>query len=266
MISHKRLFANRLLYDFFFFRRKPSAFVFSKEEQQQPKTEKEKKTIHTSMSAPSSSSSFLNSARSKFNFHFAVGSYYSNYYKRINWTRSMFLSVVSVSACTITGLAYWRLKALQRQEAERKLKMELQFKAQAEALSKDLILGVLKTDQSLSLVSKLLLNACKHEEFKKELNSFLKYVFIENERGSRNLKNFVVDKVILDAWVKENLLSLVQGLGDEIMNDKRIWPDELLMNLLKNSALDALTGETFNEELWDAVARSLWGAFFSWNL
>lgn len=178
----------------------------------------------------------------------------------------MFRLTVSVSAVSITGLAYWRLKILQRQEVERKLKMELQFKAQAEALSKDLILGVLRTDQSLNLVSKLLLECCKHDEFRKELNSFLKYVFIENERGSKNLKSFVVDKVVLDPWVKDNLLSLVKGLGDDIMSDRRIWPDEFLMNLLKNSALDALTGETFNEELWDAVARSLWGAFFTWNL
>ncbi len=207
--------------------------------------------------------SFLNNAKSKFNTFFGTTTISI---KRFNWTRFMFLSTVSVSAVTITGLAYWRLKTLERQEEERKLKLALQLKAQASALSKDLILGVLKTDQSLSLVSKLLLDACKHDDFKKELNKFLKYCFIENERGSKNLKHFVVDKVILDPWVKDNLLSLVRGLGDDIMNDKRIWPDELLMNLLKNSALDALTGEAFNEELWDAVARSLWGAFFSWNL
>lgn len=182
------------------------------------------------------------------------------------WPRTMFVSGVSAAACSITGLAYLQLNALQRREEERKLKLSLQIKAQTEALSKELILGVLKTEHSLRLVSELLLRACKHPEFKKELSSFLKEVFVTDPRGSAALKKFVVDDVIMDPWVKDKLLIMVKDLGADILNDNKIWPDELLMVLLKDSALDALTSDTFNEELWEAVAKSLWNAFFSWSV
>ena len=182
------------------------------------------------------------------------------------WSRTMVVSGVSAAAVSITGLAYWQLNELQRREEERKMKLSLQLKAQTEAMSKELILGVLKTEQSLKLVSELLLKACKHPEFKKELSAFLKEVFVTDPRGSAALKKFVVDDVILDPWVKDKLLVMVHGLGTDIMNDKKIWPDELLMVLLKDSALDALTSDTFNEELWEAVAKSLWNAFFSWSV
>jgi hypothetical protein len=180
-------------------------------------------------------------------------------------TNYWFVTGVSTAAASITGLAYWQLKALQRREEERKIHLNLKFKAQTEALSKELILGVLKEEQSLRLVTQLLLAACKHPEFKAELSRFLKTVFIDDPRGSGALKKFVVDDVVLDPWVKDNLLALVKKLGSDISDDKRIYPDEFLMVMLKHSALDALNSDTFSEELWVSVSKSLWNAFFSWG-
>lgn len=180
-------------------------------------------------------------------------------------SRRMLFAGVSVASVSCTGIFYWRLCALQRQEEERKERLKLQLQAQASALSKDLILGVLKTEHSLKLVSALLLQACKHPDFRNELKVFLKYVFIENERGSAALKKFVVDQVILDPWVKDHLLDLVQGLGTEIMADARIWPgsEAGTLSMLQDCAFTALSTDRFNEELMDAVVKSLWGVFRS---
>jgi hypothetical protein len=176
----------------------------------------------------------------------------------------MMVTGVSFAAVSSTGVAYWRLKELQRQEEERKRRLELQLQAQAAAMSKDLILGVLKSDHSLKLVSALLLQACKHQTFRDELAKFLKHVFVENPRGAAALKKFVVDQVILDPWVKEHLLALVKGLGDDIMSDPRIWPgmDKGLLGLLKDCAMESLTSDQFTAELYDAVRASLWGVLF----
>jgi hypothetical protein len=130
-------------------------------------------------------------------------------------------------------------------------------------MSKDLILSVLKTDQSLRLVTELLLKAARHPEFRQELSAFLKFVFVEDPRGSAALKRFVVDQVILDPWVKDNLLGLATGLGADVMADRRIWPEGAL-ELLQVAAADALASDTFNDELWDAIAKSMWGMFSSW--
>ena len=178
-------------------------------------------------------------------------------------TRTMIVTGLSAVSCSVTGIAYWRLRRLQQQEKEREARLTLQFQVQAAAMSKDLILGVLRSDQCLRLVTALLLQACRHPEFKKELSAFLKYVFVEDPRGSAALKKFVVDDVILDPWVRDNLLALVSGLGKDVMNDRRVWPDQTL-ELLKGGALDAIVTDRFNDELWDAVSRSLRGIFSSW--
>lgn len=189
----------------------------------------------------------------------------SHQFSFANLSKRFMFTGISVAAVSCTGVAYWRLQDLQRKEEERKLQSQLAFQAQATALSRDLILGVLKTDHSLSLVSALLLQACKHKEFRDELGTFLKFVFVESPRGSEALRKFFVDQCILDPWVRDHLLGLVKNLGAELLDDPKVWPghDVGTLALLTECAFEALAADRFNEELWDAVVRSLWGVFFT---
>jgi hypothetical protein len=183
---------------------------------------------------------------------------------RLNFSsRTIVLSGVSALSATVTGLAYWRVHAQRRREAEERARVQLLLQARANALSQDLVIKVLGADQSLRLVSELLVKAARHPDFLRALSDFLRHVFIEDPRGKEALRKFLVDDVIRDPWVLEHLLKLVDRLGADIAADSAVWPAGTV-DALRVAAMDALETDTFNEELWDAVSRSLWGALVPW--
>lgn len=93
-----------------------------------------------------------------------------------------------------------------------------------------------------------------------ELKTFFVHEFSDNTPTRANLKTFVVDDVILDGWVKDELLEViaqvVQGLGD----DPEVFPGGVL-DWLGECALDGLRTNRFLGYLKRHLLAAAWDAF-----
>jgi hypothetical protein len=135
----------------------------------------------------------------------------------------------------------------------------LQLQAEAAALSKDVILTVLRDSSTLDTLVDLLLTAVSDKRTKAALVDFLRERFLEDPETKEALRAFVLDAVIKDDWVKDDLIEIAKRLGLGIIDDKRVWPEQVL-ETLNVAALDGLRSDQFKDATKDLFVRALWGA------
>ena len=126
----------------------------------------------------------------------------------------------------------------------------------ASMLSTEVVHAVLNDENTVDLAVGLLAAVFKHREVLDATSTFFVNEFTENDETVANLKRFIVDKVLVDPWVYDELIHMSHHLGVTLTSDAEIWPG-LSLELLKNSSLEALQSNEFNDNLKEAVRSSL---------
>lgn len=119
---------------------------------------------------------------------------------------------------------------------------------EATAVSQDILVSVLQCDATINQASDLVVKAFQHPDTKEVLKDLFTEEFTENPATVGALKEFLVDKVLVDPWVHEELVGLSTELGQAIAANETIWPGKTL-DLLRDASLDALQKEQLLDEV-----------------
>jgi hypothetical protein len=183
------------------------------------------------------------------------------------WPVRLASSILVGGSVAVAGGYYWHHYGYDFSSVSRRLPQSLRQKPASQAhlgdllslFSKDVILSALSDREVLGEINVLLLKAFKEAEVKQALKEFLLQEFTEESMVVDSLKEFLVDGVLADDWVKGKLIDLAKEIGVAIQKDKAIWdgPNNETLAMLGEVSLAALKTERFEIEARKAVKDAL---------
>ncbi|KAG5472514.1 hypothetical protein LSCM1_03915 [Leishmania martiniquensis] len=128
------------------------------------------------------------------------------------------------------------------------------------ALSSEVVDKSLHDPEVLSQLRTFGLQVLTHPVVVAHLKAFFLRELTDDTPTRAALRTFVVRDVIQDAWVKEELVGVVEGLVDSIKDNPDLFPDRILA-WLGESALGGLQADDFRRAVRRSSKAAGWIAF-----
>ncbi|CAD2217972.1 hypothetical protein AGDE_05039 [Angomonas deanei] len=140
-------------------------------------------------------------------------------------------------------------------------KNEALIQLAALTLSSQVVDSTLHSDEFLKGITDFGLKVLTDRRTVEELKTFFRDELTEDTLTRRALKDFFVEDVLKDSWVKEELIGIVGEVTDDVKSDDALFTDLLLKTWLLGAVKDSATTPELKSSAYRFLYATLWYVF-----